>query len=212
MINDIIETIKPRILELPFIDKYGGLVRIVKKGYTNENGVYYKTFPVTCETEIADCNDEGKLRALTPDESYKSLSYFESAGNIRVNMEDYKGKRVVKVIAPIDFVCWLNLPRLGITDCHSSIFELMMIQFFNQSASSKISCEHDINYVDVKFKIISFSSRDEKIFSKYSYGDMLGLLIYPFDFFKINLEISFYVDPNCINGNGFLFGAPLLNC
>jgi hypothetical protein len=209
MINEIIESLKPKITALPFIDKYGGLVRVVKKAYTNEQGVYYKTFPVTCETDLSDCGDEGKLKALTPNDSYKSLAYFESAGNVRVSSTQYKGKEVVKVTAPIDFICWLNLPKLGISECHSSIFELMMIQFFYEDHKGK--CESSpITYTDLKINILSFSSRDEKIFSKYSYGDMLGLTLYPFDFFKVNLEITFYVDPNCLKG--FVFGAPLLNC
>ena len=206
MINEIIDSLRDSILSLPFIDKYGGLVRIVKKAYTNEQGVYYKTFPVTCESDINDSKDEGKLKALMPNSDYKSLAYFESAGSLKVTHMSYKGKDVVKVSAPVDFICWLNLPKFGISECHSSVFHLHIINFFSRKIKKSCSSE-SFSWVDLSFNINGFASRDEKIFSKYSYGDMMALTVYPFDFFKVNLEIVFYVDPKCVDD--YVFRAPI---
>jgi hypothetical protein len=206
MIHEVIESLRTKITGLPFIEKYGGLVRIAKKAFTNDEGIYYKTFPVSCDVSNAECWNNDRYKDLLPDENYKSIAYFESAGNIIVKKTQYlsSGRDAYHVIAPIDFICWLNLPKLGISDCHSSIFELMAVDLFYQSHKPQLE---NFNVASFKMEIKSFSSRDEKIFAKYSYGDLSGLLLYPFDFFKISLELSFYIDPNCIQN--FVLNPPI---
>jgi hypothetical protein len=196
MIYEVIQSLQPKLIELPFIDRYGGLVRIVKKGFTNDDGIYYKTFPVSCDITNTQCWENQRYKDLTPDERFKSISYFESAGNITIQKEDFLGRQSYKITAPLDFVCWLNLPKLGIQECHNSMIELMMIKFFHQDHKPNIENLVIANY---KTTVKGISSRDEKIFSKYSYVDLSGLLLYPFDFFKISLELSFYIDPRCIH-------------
>ncbi len=208
MINEIVESLRTKINELPYIDKYGGLVRIAKKAFTNDQGVYYKTFPVSCDVSNAECWNNDRYKDLVPDENYKSIAYFESAGNIIVKKKPYlnTGRDSYHVIAPIDFVCWLNLPKLGVSDCHSSIFELMAIDLFHKEHKPILE---NLTVASFKIDIKSFSSRDEKVFSKYSYGDLNGLLLYPFDFFKISIDLDLYIDPKCIQN--FVLNTPI-NC
>ncbi len=195
MIHEVIESLRHKITAYSFIDRYGGLVRIAKKAFTNDDGVYYKVFPISCDVTNEQCWDDDRYKDLVPDDRFKSISYFESAGNVTVKKDFFAGRNTYKIIAPVDFVCWLNLPKLGINDCHNSMFELMMIKLFNTEHKPNIDHLIIANFsIDIK----GVSSRDEKIFSKYSHGDKYGLLLYPFDFFKISLEISFHLDPNCI--------------
>jgi hypothetical protein len=194
MIEKVINMLSEDLINLPYIDVYGGLVRTAKKAFTNENGVYYKTFPVSCD--FKECHDDSVLQALVPNEDYKSLSYFESAGNVNVT-NDYAN---FKIKAPVDFICWLNLPKLGIDNCDTSDFELNIIKFF----SRKFDLLHH-NFL--KINVVSLASRDSKIFDKYSYGDLLGLLLYPFGFFKISLIIEFTIDPKCIDD--IVIGDPI---
>src|SRR5688572_11995058 len=116
MINDIGQILKSRLAPLAFIDKLGGVVRVVTKNETDSNGrVVRKSFPVDCDVTNDDCL-AGKYTDLVPNSKYLSVAYFEDQG-IRPVTQDVKD---FTFVASLKLICWLNLKKLGKSNCSNS--------------------------------------------------------------------------------------------
>lgn len=189
MIIDIGNILIARISDLPFIDKYAGVVRPITKTDVVENRTVIKTFPVSCQTTMEQC-DSGRYIDLIPESTKKSVLYLED-----------KGIRFTKIQGPLlhfkasfDLVCWLNMPALGFTDCSYSAVAIAGI----------ISRIPDNFYNSGIYQMISFSiggqqSKMTNPFQKYSYKEeVTQFLMYPYDHFVIPFEIDFAINKNCV--------------
>jgi hypothetical protein len=196
MTNAIIQAFTDKIISLNWVERYGGLVRPAVKTYIDENSglIYNKTYPVSCDVTEKDCWEKGRYADLIPNDKYKSITYFEQRGAVTVKASSFGGRDMLEFNAPLSFIAWLNLPKLGISECSTPVFEASAIKMFME----KITPEMPYKAHEVKVIIDSLNPRNEGVFTKYSYGDKLGLLLYPFDFFSINLNIRWFVQPHCL--------------
>ena len=192
MIGTVIDSLFPIVQSMGFVERYGGLVRIAKKAYPTDKGFEYKTFPVSCSVSERECWESGKYADLIPNDKYKSIAYFEPAGNVKIENTVVPGtnRKAIYVSIPVDFICWINYK---ISECSWYGFELLALKAFNTMSNAPLPFKVHGFKIDIRM----LASRDENIFSKYSYGDKLGLLLYPYDFFKIGLTISFFIDTKC---------------
>ena len=97
---------------LPFVDRLAGVVRTVT--ITGEDGKR-KAFPVACNVTNADCT-AGRYQDLVPDSSRKSVMYFEDGGTVLTGL--LKGDPQFR--STIRLIGWLNLKKMGLTDCDLS--------------------------------------------------------------------------------------------
>jgi hypothetical protein len=84
-LKHLIDTLlSPEISSLPYVDRYGGLVQtmhlIVDNG--TDNGVP-KRYPVACDVTSRDCTNTGIYQDLIPNDSRKSVVYWEEITPLR---------------------------------------------------------------------------------------------------------------------------------
>lgn len=193
MISDIGNILKS-YLTLPFIDKLGGVVRVVTKSETDASGrIVRKSFPVDCGVTNEDCL-AGRYVDLVPNSKYLSVAYFEDGG---VTL-DTQETRDFTFDASLKLVVWLNLKKLGKTACSNSAMAYLSIlksfptKYFNQT----------INGVPYSRIIITPEGQDIKspqIFSQYTYEEeKTQYLMYPFDYFSMNINVRFSVSKSCV--------------
>ena len=63
-----------------------------------------------------------------------------------------------------------------------------------------VSLSNVFPYSFIRIELTGEETKNVSIFSKYTYNEEeKQYLIYPFDYFALNYEISFYVGINCID-------------
>lgn len=194
MINDIGQILKSRLTTLQFIDKLGGVVRVVTKNETDSNGrVVRKSFPVDCDVTNDDCL-AGKYVDLVPNSKYLSVAYFEDQG-IRPVTQDVKD---FTFVASLKLICWLNLKKLGKSNCSNSalaylnILKVFPTSYFNQTINN-------VPYSRIIIKPDGQDIKSPQIFSQYTYEEeKTQYLMYPFDYFSMNIDVQFTIAAACV--------------
>ena len=189
---EIGEIIIDKISSLPFLDKYAGVVKTIMYQSAKKDGIGFdkKTFPASCRASLEDC-ENGKYSDLTPNSFKASVLYLED-----------KGTRVIKRQAgrtywksSYDLVAWLNLPRLGFSDCNytgiaiSGIISKFPTVPFNEDIFNQIS-----------INVTGQNPQNQNPFSKYSYDEsIMQYLMYPYDYFVLNIEVDYMVTQACLS-------------
>ena len=173
---------------LPFADRLAGLVRTVT--ITGEDGKR-KAFPVACNVTNADCT-AGRYQDLVPDSSRKSVMYFEDGGTVLTGL--LKGDPQFR--STIRLIGWLNLKKMGLTDCDfattaiTNIIKNLPWAEFNSPANG---------FVRVKLTGLNVLEKSSAIFSRYTYDEAVTqYLLYPYDYFGLNLTVEYTVRRSCI--------------
>lgn len=193
MTNEISDILKNQISELPFIDRLAGLVRPVTINEETDSGKKRKSFPVACNVSAQDCVTSGKYQDLVPNSSRKSVIYFEEAGGTRMTGIE---RNEINFTSTVRLVGWLNLKKMGLTDCNWSATAILQII---KELSVLLQPHNSGMFLHVKITEISEAEKSNAIFSKYSYDEAVTqYLIYPYDYFALNLTIKFSINKNCI--------------
>lgn len=191
MIRYIGNILKDQIEDLAFVDKIAGVVKPLR--YKNKEGII-QTFPVDCQISLNDCNKNKRYLDLVPDNSKKSVIYFEDVGLRPVSQNG----TILKMNAQLNLIGWLNLQKLGVNGCSYSamaigaILKKLSIPQFNVVDNPKLQ------YVSIKF--LGQQPQSVNPFEKYSYDDTVNqFLMYPYDYFMLSFEIDFQFDTRCVN-------------
>ena len=185
MIADILKT---NIESLPFIDRLSGLVRTVS--IKEESGRITRK-PIACDVSSDDCA-RGTYQDLVPNSSKLSIVYFEENGGVQP-IGNEKNNYVFR--SQLRMVGWLNLKKMGFTNCTWSGNAVLQIlsrlprNVFNSG-----------NFQKIKITAIAEAEKSaENIFGKYTYDETVNqYLLYPFDYFALNITTEFQVNPDCI--------------
>lgn len=195
MIYDIGEILKNCLAAeaLPYVETLAGVVQIetVKKA-TSKSTMEAKSYPVYCPQKGA-C-DPQNIEALIPDKKRKSLFYFERNGDVLFTGRE---RGYSNFTTNIVLVGWLNPKKLGSSDCSitapiiSQILRVFDKKHFNDVGGV---------YSKIYIKPLSVKTKEPVIFQKYKLGDKFyHLLEYPYDYFSINLQVTFSLHDNCID-------------
>ena len=186
----IAEILNAYLLALPFADRVAGTVRPVTLVTGSEEKPVKKTIPVACNVSQPDCIS-GKYTDLIPNSKYKSIMYWEDNG-VKLNTENIT--RDFNFTASLRLVCWVNLKKVGKTDCDVSALAITNILnaiptgYFNSGIYTRIRAT-------MTGEIIKSSA----IFSKYTYDEATTqYLMYPFDYFALDYNIIFTIPKGCI--------------
>ena len=130
-IKYLIDTIlSPQITALEFADKYAGIVKTINVAVDNqtETGTI-KRYPVACNVQGDDCANVGIYGELVPDDTKKSVIYWELIQPMTntgyTKTKDFFNKRF-KGTARL--IVWLNLAKLGIDECNGAILTLPILE------------------------------------------------------------------------------------
>jgi hypothetical protein len=191
-IKYLIDTIlSPKIQTLDFVDRYAGIVRTINiaEGNGTETGIV-KRYPLACNVTGVDCANIGVYQNLVPDDTKKSVIYWEMVspmtnGGMTKTRDFYRKK--FKGTARL--VVWLNLAKLGIDNCTDSILVLPILEK-EITTRGKITggiYDGDLLWIEP----LRMVNQDiNTIFGKYDYNKLKNYYLYPFDFFAIDVQFT----------------------
>lgn len=210
-IKYLIDTIlSPKIQVLDFVDRYAGIVRTINiaEGNGTETGIV-KRYPLACNVTGVDCANIGIYQNLVPDDSKKSVIYWEMVSPMQnsgmTKTRDFYRKRF-KGTARL--VVWLNLAKLGIDNCTDSILVLPILEK-EITTKGKITggiYDGDLLWVEP----LRMVNQDiNTIFGKYDYNKLKNYYLYPFDFFAIDVQFTL---EQCLSKGGTFPILPASDC
>ncbi len=210
-IKYLIDTIlSPKIQPLDFVDRYAGIVRTINiaEGNGTETGIV-KRYPLACDVTGVDCANIGVYQNLVPDDTKKSVIYWEmispmTNGGMTKTRDFYRKK--FKGTARL--VVWLNLAKLGIDNCTDSILVLPILEK-EITTKGKITggiYDGDLLWIEP----LRMVNQDiNTIFGKYDYNKLKNYYLYPFDFFAIDVQFTL---EQCLSKGGLFPCALPVDC
>jgi hypothetical protein len=208
-IRYLIDTILgPEITALSFADKYAGIVKTINIAVDNQTDTgIVKRYPVACNVVNGDCANIGLYNELVPDDTKKSVIYWEmiqpmyNAGYTKTN--DFYNKRF-KGVARL--VVWLNLAKLGIDECNGAIYAIPILEKILTKRGKIQSGVYENSILRIEPK--GLVKQDiNTIFGGYDYPKIKNYYLYPFDFFAI--DVNFTLEQCLSKGGTFPTGAAL---
>lgn len=185
---------------LPFTDRIAGVVKPITFVTGTTDKPVKKTIPVDCGVSQPDCIG-GKYTDLVPNSKYKSIIYWEDNG-VRLNNQNIT--RDFNFTSSLRLIVWLNLKKLGKTDCNvsalavSNVLNTLPTGYFNNGIYTRLR-------IVVGEEIIKSNS----IFSKYTYDEaVVQYLMFPFDYFALDITTTFTIVKSCITD--WTNGTPIL--
>ncbi|MDQ3047057.1 MAG: hypothetical protein M3R27_05865 [Bacteroidota bacterium] len=193
MIIEVGNIVRDKLAVLSFIDKLTGVVKVITMtDVDSDNKPVKKTFPVSCDTSFTECVNDQKYKDFMPNSSLGCMVYLEDQG---LRPEGTNGSKE-KWKATYKLIGWINSAKLGYSDCSitgqivATIMKKFPITAFNQGIYHTI--------------MIKVASQDPKTganpFVRYSYDeDKTQYLMFPYDYFSLNVEVSFEINKKCIS-------------
>lgn len=191
MIDILIKHILPTIEGLPFADLVAGVVRIAARRVGEEGEL--QTFPIACNANADECDQNGTYMQLVPDDAKRSIIYFEDNGYFKSG-QGLTG--LPEYTAQVRLIGWLNLKELGQPACSSAS---QAVGAIIKALPASIPSTNDNAFFNVSISFNGEEKRGDNLFSQYTY-DMprTQYLMYPFDCFGINLELKFTLNKKCL--------------
>lgn len=192
MIENIISAYKDTIISLPWIDRYGGLVRkATKSKIEQETGmIFTDIYPVSSDAD-GRCFETGRYKDLIPDDKFKSVSFFEAYNPQEVSDAVFMNRDTTRFRTHVRFVAWLNLKKLGSVKEYNPEFALNLIDTISQSRPEIAGFLH------YTIKAVGLSFRNSDVFGEYSFNELINKLMYPYDYFAVTFQIEMHIQKGC---------------
>lgn len=198
MIYTIAETLKSKILPLGFCERFGG-VAVPFEIYTAANKLV--RVPVTFGVDGKACYEAGKLFDLSPNDSYRSVMFFEDQTGATITRE---GKRYYAFSGTLRLLAWLNLAKLGHEEggFYGDIVSASIVNtLLDGDRSTPVTADPEETYpmegAVVVVDNVRILRKERGLFSKYSAAEWQQAFVYPFDFFAMDIDARLIVGRNC---------------
>lgn len=193
MIVEIGNILKGRIQDAPYVDRIAGIVMTMSEQIPTENGTFVKKFPASCDVDGVDCDEAtSRYKDLIPNTSKKSVIYFEDISGVKFLRQE---RNNLIFEARPRLVVWLNMKKLGKTDC--SISSLVSADLIRRLLANSINTA---TFNRVKIDVLGEPVKSNGIFSRYTFKEEeIQYLMYPYDYFALDLKVEFAVNENCID-------------
>lgn len=204
MIHTIVTPIKDAIATMPLFTtgtdtRIAGIVRPSTRYKDGRSFV----LPAAFDVEGRACWEQGRYFELLPNDLYRAVVYFEQLSDVR--FEGYKDSkdRIMIYQVNLRLVCWVNFKKMGTTDLTiTDRLSLGVIKALTATkgeisrTSGKLTVT-DGNFTNstVEVEPVSQVRQDRSIFSRYTIKE--DNLLYPWDYFAINLACTLYVGREC---------------
>jgi len=205
MIRLLMQSIKPTIEAIPWVERYGSLAWPLTIQLESEgDGVTTKTVPYSNYVSQVDCAEESdRYFLLTPDEDKKSIIYFEQAGNCSFSPSPKGHSRYrnqMQGSQNFRLVCWVNLDKIGLVD--DSANSLLAAEIYGAVDGLKVDRLHpdlSLPITNIKWTVTAEIAKTLSIFASYSYNDFGSFLMYPYEFFAFEVNCQFLIKKDCIS-------------
>lgn len=225
MLNLALTVIDPVINDIQvsnnlLIEKYGGLAvsltfqESVSETASGEPIMKTKVFPVSCTSSFDDCRSN-RFQDLVPNSKHRSIGYFEQIGDAARNaIEEGRAKRGSLFVydIPVRLVVWLNIPKMNLngdqaTACNIAGMVLMKLQkaLYRPNGFEFPADVYPNSNVQMIFQAQEAKDAN-RIFGKYSYGDLTKFMLFPYDWFSLRYLVRVRISANCYDA--FTIGTP----
>lgn len=202
MINAVNLYLESIIKAMPFVQRWGGLVRHLDRPVMDgATKLGTDIWPVTCDLDPADCFTNDTYKRLEPKEEYTSVFWFKEGG--RMDLVRSNGDEHVYNFE-IDLVGWLNLAKMGYAECSISqfcglVFTRDLLKKFNPpGANAELS--HTVLVVK---RLRHMTGGHKEIFEPYSFRESQHLFVYPYEPIGVTISGDFYVKGDCVDNFAF---------
>jgi len=196
MINAICNTIKERLNELDWVDRVAGLTIPATK-YGAEGAAEF-VFPISSDANVVDCIHQGKYWELVPNNAYKTALYIEQQGPVRFDSFE-KGYKWMNYLADLRIVGWVHLAKMGYNDASKSgLFVVSVIKALLEDRGVMDIQDSDYTGARLYVEIVAEVEKNQSIFSRYTYSRFSHFLVYPFDYFALDIRVKFLVSTDCV--------------
>ena len=188
MIRKLLTPIQTSLESIDWVDNYQGLVRLVQEN--TREGI--NTHMVACGAGATCYDQDGKLKSVTPDDAYKCFAAVENQQGIRFSSL-FRSRQPIEITAPVTFSFWLNLKKMGVTDCDT-------VDKAMNEVVAKLASIDDTQGDMSLYRLLDFQviPNDSGIFSQYSsWRDNWS--VYPFQYFTLQFTISTQVKFSCLD-------------
>lgn len=201
MNKEISHVLKERIKRnggLKFVNVLAGMVQTVTKQDVNADGnTVTNKFPVSYDVEMQDCTKSPE-KAVIPNGFEKGILYFEDGGSV---FDGYESNGAIKYKSTLILVCWINRIK-SVGEKYKEVTAYCVTDIISKLEAEKLKNEGDFQRIRVTPKKILV--QDANVFSRYTYKEeVTQYLRPPYEFFGIQLEVSFAVHPSCITSINF---------
>jgi hypothetical protein len=179
-----------RVKDAPYLDRTSGMVQVFERSIENEaGGTTVKKIPVTSSATFQDCGR--KLADMIPNSKCKGMLYFEDGGissptPVRAGMQYTSRLRLV---------CWLNTERIT-GAANMQLTARAVTDLITRLTGNPFNCAP---FSRVTVKVDAIPVQDKAIFNKYDYSEAdLQYLMSPYEYFGIDLQVTYYVANTCI--------------
>lgn len=205
MIDTIIAPIKTAIAAMPLFTtgtdtRIAGLVSPISK--KDKEGKPF-TFPISCDVDGTACYEQGRYFDLLPNDLYRAVIYFEQLSDVSfTGYKDSKDKIMIYE-SSLRLVGWINLKKFGSTDCTITSRLVLGIIKALTATKGEISRESgqfavsDANFTNAVVELVIDQQvrQNPNIFGRYTLKETN--LLYPWDYFAIDLTCNLYVGREC---------------
>lgn len=174
---------------LSFFDRVASVVRPISLITGAADKPVKKVYPVDCGVTQKQCVS-GRYSDLIPDTAKKSVHYWEDGGvrSIQSNERDLRFESSLRLVG------WLNLKKLGKTNCSVSAQAIM--QIINTLPLGRFNSGE---FKNIQLISISEAAKNSAIFSKYTYDETVTqYLMFPFDYYALDITLRFTISKACI--------------
>ena len=210
-IKYLIDTIlTPKISVLDFVDRYAGIVRTINiaEGNGTETGIV-KRYPVACNVTGADCANIGIYQNLVPDDTKKSIVYWEMIQPMsNVGYTSTRNFFEKRFRGTARLVVWLNLAKLGIENCTDAVNIIPILEKEITTRGKIIGGIFDGAQLRIQ-PLRMVNQEINTVFGKYDYNKLKNFYLYPFDFFAIDVQFTL---EQCLDKGGTFPVLPAADC
>lgn len=191
MNHKIANILKSYVEIVSWVDKIAGLTQVANIRLKEGESSSEKSFPISCDIDPDSCK-KGKYQDLAPDQSKKSVMFFEDRGGVTI--EKHEGNRIFYQ-CQLRLVVWLNIRLIEDVTCDAN-------------ASCGVSGDYVIDVIK-RVPYHPFNSggfygifieppeqveRSVGIFDRYTFNEpQTQYLMHPFDYFALDFTIHFAV-------------------
>ena len=216
----IANVLKQKLSNLDWIERFGGMVtQATKPVFVTVDGQQvitgYKTYPVSCWVNEADCWNDGVYNDFAPDSRKSAIAFFTDSGGVSLREQGGPGNNELIFSFELRFLCWMNTSRLGsdITagrcDVSGRVVPYVISQFFGTHSAAAVygaDSPETTAFQRIEVKGVRQLPKSPSIFDPFSF-DNRGLFLFPYDYFGLVISGIFTMNKHCLPA---LYDAPFV--
>jgi len=215
MTGIIAHILKSTLADLPWIERFGGLVSVATRPEIDQaiDGVSsfksMQTYPVACGVNLENCWEGNKFKHFEPDSSKAAIAFFYDTSGLKLKSTDGPRNSRLTFTFNLKFLCWLNIKRLGeditANGCMPSgrLVPFVWAKMYGEHSAVGLfgGGIEETMLQNIEVTEVDEIAKNPNMFEPFSFaknGDKRGLFIYPYDYFGLNIRGQFTINRLCL--------------